>query len=77
MNPIYVDTARLLTQIAPLVMVDDTFALRKWAVTIFDDPARSIHGRFGCVHAISDARADAAMKKVFEWSPLIVFTDRR
>jgi predicted nucleotidyltransferase component of viral defense system len=28
MNPIYVDTARLLIQIAPLVMVDDTFALK-------------------------------------------------
>lgn len=28
MNPIYVDTARLLTQIAPLVLVDDTFALK-------------------------------------------------
>jgi Nucleotidyl transferase AbiEii toxin, Type IV TA system len=28
MNPIYVETARLLTQIAPLVLVDDTFALK-------------------------------------------------
>jgi hypothetical protein len=28
MTPIYVDTARLLTQIAPLVLVDDTFALK-------------------------------------------------
>lgn len=27
MNPVYLDTARLLTQIAPLVFVDDTFAL--------------------------------------------------
>lgn len=28
MNPIYLDTARLLTQVAPLVLVDDTFALK-------------------------------------------------
>jgi hypothetical protein len=27
MTPIYLETARLLTQIAPLVLVDDTFAL--------------------------------------------------
>jgi|GEM_PF-5115041 len=26
MNPAYLDTARLLTQVAPLVFVDDTFA---------------------------------------------------
>ncbi len=28
MNPIYLDTARLLTQVAPLVFMDDTFALK-------------------------------------------------
>jgi predicted nucleotidyltransferase component of viral defense system len=28
MNPLYLDTARLLTQVAPLVFVDDTFALK-------------------------------------------------
>ncbi len=28
MNPIYLDTARLLAQVAPLVFVDDTFALK-------------------------------------------------
>lgn len=28
MNPAYLDTARLLTQVAPLVFVDDTFALK-------------------------------------------------
>lgn len=28
MNPLYLDTARLLTQLAPLVFVDDTFALK-------------------------------------------------
>lgn len=28
MNQIYLDTARLLTQVAPLVLVDDTFALK-------------------------------------------------
>lgn len=28
MNQIYLDTARLLTRIAPLVLVDDTFALK-------------------------------------------------
>lgn len=28
MNQIYLDTARLLTQVAPLVFVDDTFALK-------------------------------------------------
>jgi len=28
MNPMYLDTARLLTQVAPLVFVDDTFALK-------------------------------------------------
>ncbi|MGP9768447.1 nucleotidyl transferase AbiEii/AbiGii toxin family protein [Halomonas sp. AOP13-D3-9] len=28
MNPTYLDTARLLTQVAPLVFVDDTFALK-------------------------------------------------
>lgn len=28
MNPVYLDTARLLTQVAPLVFVDDTFALK-------------------------------------------------
>ncbi|MDO8272680.1 MAG: nucleotidyl transferase AbiEii/AbiGii toxin family protein, partial [Gammaproteobacteria bacterium] len=27
MNQIYLDTARLLTQVAPLVFADDTFAL--------------------------------------------------
>jgi predicted nucleotidyltransferase component of viral defense system len=27
-NPVYLDTARLLTQIAPMVFVDDTFALK-------------------------------------------------
>lgn len=28
MNPVYLDTARLLTQVAPQVFVDDTFALK-------------------------------------------------
>lgn len=28
MNPVYLDTARLLAQVAPLVFVDDTFALK-------------------------------------------------
>lgn len=28
MNPVYLDTARLLTQVVPLVFVDDTFALK-------------------------------------------------
>jgi hypothetical protein len=28
MNPVYLDTARLLTQVAPLVFADDTFALK-------------------------------------------------
>ena len=28
MNPLYLDTARLLTQVAPHVFVDDTFALK-------------------------------------------------
>lgn len=28
MNHVYLDTARLLTQVAPLVFVDDTFALK-------------------------------------------------
>src|SRR5277367_2012127 len=28
MNQIYLDTARLLTQVSPLVFVDDTFALK-------------------------------------------------
>ena len=28
MNQLYLDTARLLTQVAPLVFVDDTFALK-------------------------------------------------
>ena len=28
MNQLYLDTARLLTQVAPLVFVDDTFAAR-------------------------------------------------
>jgi predicted nucleotidyltransferase component of viral defense system len=28
MNQTYIDTARLLTQVAPLVFVDDTFALK-------------------------------------------------
>jgi predicted nucleotidyltransferase component of viral defense system len=28
MNPVYLDTARLLTQVTPLVFVDDTFALK-------------------------------------------------
>jgi hypothetical protein len=28
MNRIYLDTARLLTRVAPLVLVDDTFALK-------------------------------------------------
>lgn len=28
MNPVYLDSARLLTRVAPLVLVDDTFALK-------------------------------------------------
>ncbi len=28
MNRVYLDTARLLTRVAPLVLVDDTFALK-------------------------------------------------
>ncbi len=28
MNAVYLETARLLTQVAPLVFVDDTFALK-------------------------------------------------
>jgi erythromycin esterase len=28
MNPVYLETARLLTQVAPLIVVDDTFALK-------------------------------------------------
>lgn len=28
MNPVYLETARLLTQVAPLVFADDTFALK-------------------------------------------------
>jgi hypothetical protein len=28
MNEVYLDAARLLTQVAPLVFVDDTFALK-------------------------------------------------
>jgi hypothetical protein len=28
MTPIYLETARLLTQVAPLVLTDDTFALK-------------------------------------------------
>lgn len=28
MNPVYLNTARLLTQVAPLIFVDDTFALK-------------------------------------------------
>lgn len=28
MNPVYLDTARLLTRVAPLVLADDTFALK-------------------------------------------------
>jgi hypothetical protein len=28
MNQVYLDTARLLTHVAPLVLVDDTFALK-------------------------------------------------
>jgi predicted nucleotidyltransferase component of viral defense system len=28
MTPIYLETARLLTQVAPLVLMDDTFALK-------------------------------------------------
>jgi hypothetical protein len=28
MNPVYLDTARLLIQVAPLVFADDTFALK-------------------------------------------------
>ena len=28
MNPVYLESARLLTQVAPLVLVDDTFALK-------------------------------------------------
>jgi hypothetical protein len=28
MNEVYLNTARLLTRIAPLVLVDDTFALK-------------------------------------------------
>ena len=33
MNPMYVDTARLLTQVAPLVFADGTFALKHEGIT--------------------------------------------
>ena len=28
MNPVYLQTAKMMTQVAPLVFVDDTFALK-------------------------------------------------
>ena len=41
MNQIYLDTARLLTQVAPLVIADGTFALEgaqvlRWTVTTYN-----------------------------------------
>jgi hypothetical protein len=39
MNQTYLDTARLLTQVAPLVFVDDTFALKGGtAINLFVRP---------------------------------------
>src|SRR3546814_12574383 len=45
MNQTYLDTARLLTQVAPLVFVDDTFALKGGtAISLFarDMPRLSV-----------------------------------
>ena len=45
MNQLYLDTARLLTQVAPLVFVDDTFALKDGtAINLFmrDMPRLSV-----------------------------------
>ncbi len=45
MNQIYLDTARLLTRVAPLVFVDDTFALKRGtAINLFfrDMPRLSV-----------------------------------
>lgn len=38
MNPAYLDTARLLTKVAPLVFVDDTFALKGGTAINGDQP---------------------------------------
>jgi hypothetical protein len=50
MNQIYLDTARLLTHVAPLVLVDDTFALKGGtAINLFirDMPAALGRSRLG------------------------------
>ena len=41
MNQVYLDTARLLAQVAPLVFVDGTFALK--GGTAIDQPVRPKH----------------------------------
>ena len=54
MNQIYLDTARLLTQVAPLVFVGDTFALKGGtAINLFvrDMPLNRCYSmRYSCLY---------------------------
>lgn len=45
MNQTYLDTARLLTQVAPLVFVDDTFALKGGTAINREDAVETTAGR--------------------------------
>ncbi len=67
MNPIYLDTARLLAQVAPLVFVDDTFALKGGtAINLFvrDMPRLSVDLDLVFPdHALPRERALASIQK--------------
>jgi len=65
MNPVYLETARLLTQVAPLVFVGDTFALKGGtAINLFirDMPRLSVDLDLVCVDA--SLPRDAALARI-------------
>lgn len=70
MNQTYLETARLLTQVAPLVFADDTFALKGGtAINLFvlqHDPGRSTSAnqRVPCasVYTLGEARLSNAIR---------------
>src|SRR5580698_3767969 len=67
MTPIYLDTARLLTQVAPLVLVDDTFALKGGtAINLFvrDMPRLSVD--LDLVFPDHTLEREAALKRIGE-----------
>ena len=69
MNQIYLDTARLLTQVAPLVFVDDTFALKGGtAINLFirDMPRLSVDLDLVMRGTVQPVRRAALLPRVHE-----------